>query len=66
MSGESCFGQTPDIAWENFQKKSGPRVKTWHAKRFSCKIDGVEVSAMYFYSSSSSPTLTKPYPMNPG
>ncbi|KAL5988141.1 hypothetical protein ACLOJK_035904 [Asimina triloba] len=43
MEGGSCSGQTPDIAWENFQKRSGPRVKTWHAKRFSCKIDGIEL-----------------------
>ncbi|XP_058070520.1 uncharacterized protein LOC131219413 isoform X6 [Magnolia sinica] len=41
--GDSCTGQTPDIAWEHFQKRNGPRVKTWHAKRFSCKIDGVEL-----------------------
>ncbi|XP_077217044.1 DNA binding protein isoform X2 [Tasmannia lanceolata] len=43
MDGESCTGQTPDIAWETFQKKSGPRVKMWHGKRFSCKIDGIEL-----------------------
>ncbi|KAH9707932.1 FYR C-terminal domain-containing protein [Citrus sinensis] len=38
----SCSGQTPDIAWEKFQKKHCPRMKTWHGKRLSCKIDGVE------------------------
>lgn len=41
--GQSCCGQTPDIAWEKFQKKFGPGVKIWHGKRFSCKIAGVEV-----------------------
>ncbi|KAJ9707739.1 hypothetical protein PVL29_000014 [Vitis rotundifolia] len=40
--GISCSGQTPDIAWEIFQKKGCPRVKTLHGKRLSCKIDGVE------------------------
>ena len=42
--GDSCTGQTPDIAWENFQKKSCPKVKNWLGKRFSSKIDGVEAS----------------------
>lgn len=41
--GQSCSGQTPDISWENFQKKGCPRTKMWHGKRYSCKIDGVEV-----------------------
>ncbi|KAL5759341.1 hypothetical protein ACOSQ2_018179 [Xanthoceras sorbifolium] len=40
--GHSCSGQTPDMAWEKFQKKHCPRMKTWHGKRLSCKIDGVE------------------------
>ncbi|XP_061995172.1 uncharacterized protein LOC133713061 isoform X3 [Rosa rugosa] len=40
--GQSCSGQTPDIAWDKFQKKCFPRTKIWHGKRFSCKIDGVE------------------------
>ncbi|KAK4842534.1 hypothetical protein QYF36_023324 [Acer negundo] len=40
--GQSCSGQTPDMAWEKFQKKHYPRMKTWHGKRLSCKIDGVE------------------------
>ncbi|GFZ10938.1 DNA binding protein [Actinidia rufa] len=40
--GQPCSGQTPDIAWENFQKKGCSRVKLWHGKRFSCNIDGVE------------------------
>ncbi|XP_059655666.1 uncharacterized protein LOC132302749 [Cornus florida] len=40
--GQSCSGQTPDIAWENHQKKGYPRIKLWRGKRFSCKIDGVE------------------------
>ncbi|KAK6157819.1 hypothetical protein DH2020_012067 [Rehmannia glutinosa] len=38
--GKSCSGDTPDIAWERFQKKSCSKL--WHGKRFSCKIDGVE------------------------
>nr|DAD35093.1 TPA_asm: hypothetical protein HUJ06_005733 [Nelumbo nucifera] len=41
--GQSCSGQTPGIAWDHFQKQSGPRIKMWHAKRFSGKIDGVEL-----------------------
>ncbi|KAG4116330.1 hypothetical protein ERO13_D12G163150v2 [Gossypium hirsutum] len=41
--GQSCSGQTPDIAWEKFQKMGCPHLKIWHGKRFSCKIDGVEV-----------------------
>ncbi|PIA57660.1 hypothetical protein AQUCO_00600414v1 [Aquilegia coerulea] len=40
--GESCSGQTPDITWDSFQKKSAPRAKLGQGKRFSCKIDGVE------------------------
>ncbi|KAL3511024.1 hypothetical protein ACH5RR_030425 [Cinchona calisaya] len=40
--GLSCSGQTPDIAWDSFQKKSCSRVKFWHGKRFSCTIDGIE------------------------
>ncbi|URD96691.1 hypothetical protein MUK42_29338 [Musa troglodytarum] len=41
--GDSSTGQTPDIAWENFQKKNGPRVKNRNGKRFSSKIYGVEL-----------------------
>ncbi|KAE8724597.1 Histone-lysine N-methyltransferase ATX1, putative isoform 2 [Hibiscus syriacus] len=40
--GQSCSGQTPDIAWEKFQKMGCSHLKIWHGKRFSCKIDGVE------------------------
>ncbi|KAF8021381.1 hypothetical protein BT93_G1731 [Corymbia citriodora subsp. variegata] len=40
--GHSCSGQTPNIAWDRFQKKGFPRMKIWHGKRFSCKIDGTE------------------------
>ncbi|CAK7326230.1 unnamed protein product [Dovyalis caffra] len=40
--GYSCSGQTPDIAWQKFQKNCCPRTKVWHGKRFSCKIDGIE------------------------
>ncbi|GKC24597.1 ATP-dependent DNA helicase PIF1-like protein, partial [Tanacetum coccineum] len=41
--GQSCSGQTPDIAWEEFQKKSRVRIKFWRGKRFLCKRDGAEV-----------------------
>ncbi|KAK1305648.1 hypothetical protein QJS10_CPA10g01760 [Acorus calamus] len=41
--GDSCSGQTPDIAWDAIQKKSCSRVKNWHGKRFSSKINGGEV-----------------------
>ncbi|GAB4829032.1 hypothetical protein Ancab_018691 [Ancistrocladus abbreviatus] len=40
--GQYCSGQTPDIAWENFQKRVSCRIKLWHGKRYSCKIDGME------------------------
>ncbi|KAK9034200.1 hypothetical protein V6N11_050374 [Hibiscus sabdariffa] len=40
--GQSCSGQTPDIAWEKSQKTGCPNLKILHGKRFSCKIDGVE------------------------
>ncbi|KAL0463714.1 UNVERIFIED_CONTAM: hypothetical protein Slati_0259000 [Sesamum latifolium] len=39
--GKSCCGDTPDMAWENLQKKGCSKL--WHGKRFSCKIDGVEI-----------------------
>ncbi|XP_055809882.1 uncharacterized protein LOC129880068 isoform X2 [Solanum dulcamara] len=39
--GQSCSGQTPEIAWESFQKK-GCQLKLLHGKRYSSKIDGVE------------------------
>ncbi|KAK1299349.1 hypothetical protein QJS10_CPB14g01365 [Acorus calamus] len=41
--GDSCSGQTPDIAWDAIQKKSCSRVKNWHGKRFSSKINGGEL-----------------------
>lgn len=41
--GHSCSGQTPDIAWGKFQKNGCPRTKILNGKRFSSKIDGVEV-----------------------
>ncbi|KAG9155576.1 hypothetical protein Leryth_009969 [Lithospermum erythrorhizon] len=37
--GKSCSGQTPDMAWDRFQKKGSSQIKLWHGKRFSCKID---------------------------
>ncbi|KAL2905350.1 Histone-lysine N-methyltransferase ATX2 [Bienertia sinuspersici] len=35
-------GETPDRACDNFQKKCCSRIKLWHGKRSSGKIDGVE------------------------
>ncbi|GKA27009.1 putative FY-rich, FY-rich, WD40/YVTN repeat-like-containing domain protein [Tanacetum coccineum] len=32
--GQSCSGQTPDIAWEGFQKKGCVRIKFWRGKIF--------------------------------
>ncbi|GAB2303399.1 hypothetical protein Dimus_037390 [Dionaea muscipula] len=40
--GRFSSGQTPDIAWEKFQRKGCSRIKLGHGKRFSCNIDGVE------------------------
>ncbi|KAI3720171.1 hypothetical protein L6452_21084 [Arctium lappa] len=40
---QACSGQTPDIAWDGFQKKSSVRIKFWRGKRFSCKMDGAEL-----------------------
>ena len=42
-NGESYSGQTPDIPGDKLHKKCFPRTKIWHGKRFSWKIDGVEV-----------------------
>ncbi|KAJ0257810.1 DNA binding protein [Hirschfeldia incana] len=40
---ESWAGQTPDIAWGKFQKKTGlSNLKVWHGKRFTCKMNGME------------------------
>ncbi|XP_054823161.1 uncharacterized protein LOC129321425 isoform X2 [Prosopis cineraria] len=41
--GYSCSGKTPDIAWEEFQKRGCPRMKIWHGKRLSSKMDGLEL-----------------------
>lgn len=41
--GSSASGKTPDFAWEEFQKKGCPRMKIWHGKRLSSKMDGFEV-----------------------
>ena len=41
--GNSFSGKTPDIAWEEFQKGGCPRMKIWHGKRLSSKMDGLEV-----------------------
>lgn len=41
--GSSSSGKTPDQAWEEFQKKGCPRIKIWHGKRLSSKMDGLEV-----------------------
>ncbi|XP_062208252.1 uncharacterized protein LOC133909716 isoform X3 [Phragmites australis] len=41
--GDSATGQTPDIAWKNFQKKTGAKVRNWQRRRsFPQKIDGAE------------------------
>ncbi|KAK3013710.1 hypothetical protein RJ639_009801 [Escallonia herrerae] len=40
--GQSNSGQTPDIAWESFERKGCSHMKLWLGKRFSGKIDGVE------------------------
>ncbi|ESW28388.1 hypothetical protein PHAVU_003G282800 [Phaseolus vulgaris] len=40
--GSSSSGKTPDQPWEEFQKKSCPRIKIWHGKRLSSKMDGLE------------------------
>ncbi|KAK4761150.1 hypothetical protein SAY87_006043 [Trapa incisa] len=40
--GHSCFGETPTIAWEKFQRKGVLRKRIMHRKTFSCKFDGVE------------------------
>ncbi|CAH8390132.1 unnamed protein product [Eruca vesicaria subsp. sativa] len=39
---ESWTGQTPDIAWEKFQKTGFSNLKVWHGKGFTCKMNGVE------------------------
>ncbi|KAI4357999.1 hypothetical protein L6164_001908 [Bauhinia variegata] len=41
--GHSCSGKTPEIVWEEFQKRSSPRMKIWHGKRLSSKMDGLEL-----------------------
>ncbi|KAL2576488.1 hypothetical protein AAZV13_16G079900 [Glycine max] len=41
--GSSSSGKTPDQAWEEFQKKGCPRIKIWHGKRLSSKMDGLEL-----------------------
>ncbi|KAK4263611.1 hypothetical protein QN277_029000 [Acacia crassicarpa] len=41
--GYSCSGKTPDIAWEEFQKRGCPQKKIWHGKRLSSKMDGLEL-----------------------
>ncbi|MCH89663.1 F/Y rich carboxy-terminal protein, partial [Trifolium medium] len=40
--GNSVSGKTPDFAWEEFQKKGCTRMKIWHGKRLSSKMDGLE------------------------
>ncbi|KAM3274277.1 hypothetical protein ACQJBY_043430 [Aegilops geniculata] len=42
--GDCATGQTPDIAWKNFHKKTGAKVRDWQrAGSFPQKIDGVEL-----------------------
>ncbi|KAJ1406973.1 FY-rich, C-terminal [Sesbania bispinosa] len=40
--GSSYSGKTPDFVWEEFQKKGCSRMKIWHGKRLSSKMDGLE------------------------
>jgi hypothetical protein len=41
--GDTAIGQTPDIAWKNFQKKTGAKVKNWQRRKsFPQRIDGAE------------------------
>lgn len=48
--GDSASGQTPNIVWKNFQKKTGAKVKNWQRRKsFPQKIDGPEAC---FYTSS--------------
>ncbi|ONM20801.1 DNA binding [Zea mays] len=42
--GDTAIGQTPDIAWKNFQKKTGAKVKNWQRRKsFPQRIDGAEL-----------------------
>ncbi|CAJ2636399.1 unnamed protein product [Trifolium pratense] len=41
--GNSVSGKTPDFAWKEFQKKGCTRMKSWHGKRLSSKMDGLEL-----------------------
>ncbi|CAJ2637524.1 unnamed protein product [Trifolium pratense] len=41
--GNSVSGKTPDFAWKEFQKKGCTRMKIWHGKRLSSKMDGLEL-----------------------
>ncbi|XP_039131144.1 uncharacterized protein LOC120267531 isoform X3 [Dioscorea cayenensis subsp. rotundata] len=41
--GDSFSGQTPDIVWETYQKRSSVRLKNQTGKRLSSKIDGIEL-----------------------
>ncbi|PWZ36847.1 hypothetical protein Zm00014a_043640 [Zea mays] len=46
--GDTAIGQTPDIAWKNFQKKTGAKVKNWQRRKsFPQRIDGAEASVKY-------------------
>lgn len=50
--GDSASGQTPNIVWKNFQKKTGAKVKNWQRRKsFPQKIDGAEAC---FYTSTTS------------
>ncbi|CAL1395158.1 unnamed protein product [Linum trigynum] len=40
--GNSCSAHTPDITWDKFQKKSCQKMQSWHEKRLSGKVDGIE------------------------
>ena len=46
--GDCATGQTPDIAWKNFHKKTGAKVRDWQRLgSFPQKIDGVEACSSY-------------------
>lgn len=40
----SCSGQIPGTVWERLQKNFFSRTEAWNGKKFSCKIDGIEVA----------------------
>lgn len=45
--GHSCSGKTPDIAWKSCHKTGASLMKLGNGKRYSCKIDEVEVEPCF-------------------